>query len=86
MAHQYGQCYSRVSGIHPSELRKYSVGEMREFLGLPHDHILVGPLGEKIKQIGNGVAVPVAKALGESIIKAIQNSEIAPAVMLANAA
>lgn len=76
-----GGCQSsaRLQNIHPAG-RRFSVGEQRVLMGIPEDFVLCGPLEERIRQVGNGVVCPIAKALADRIVEAAERREPALAV------
>jgi site-specific DNA-cytosine methylase len=49
--------------------RKLSVEELSRIMGFPKDYVFVGTKFDRISQIGNAVCPPVAKAIGESILR-----------------
>lgn len=56
---------------HPEENRGLSYRECARIQGFDDDYEFVGPLDEKYKQIGNAVSIPLAKALGLAMLRAI---------------
>uniref|UniRef100_A0A0D9XH79 DNA (cytosine-5-)-methyltransferase n=1 Tax=Leersia perrieri TaxID=77586 RepID=A0A0D9XH79_9ORYZ len=50
--------------LHPSQARVLSVRENARLQGFPDYYKMYGPIKEKYIQVGNAVAVPVARALG----------------------
>jgi DNA (cytosine-5)-methyltransferase 1 len=53
---------------HPSEDRPLSVSEYARIQGFPDDWQFKGPTGSRYRQIGNAVAVPMARALGRHLL------------------
>ncbi|QIY83005.1 DNA cytosine methyltransferase [Chryseobacterium sp. NEB161] len=55
--------------LHPYEQRRISVREALRIQGVPDNYVLPEnlPLSKKFKMIGNGVPVPLAKAVAEAI-------------------
>ena len=49
--------------------RPYTVREFARLQGFPDSHVFTGSENEQMKQIGNAVAVPVARWIGQSIYK-----------------
>ncbi|CAE5963589.1 unnamed protein product [Arabidopsis arenosa] len=58
--------------IHPTQDRVLSIRENARLQGFPDDYKLFGPTKQKYIQVGNAVAVPVAKALGYALGIAFQ--------------
>ncbi|KAL9311236.1 DNA (cytosine-5)-methyltransferase CMT3 [Arabidopsis thaliana] len=58
--------------IHPEQNRVLSIRENARLQGFPDDYKLFGPPKQKYIQVGNAVAVPVAKALGYALGTAFQ--------------
>ncbi|MDR3326951.1 MAG: DNA cytosine methyltransferase [Prevotellaceae bacterium] len=63
--------------LHPYQNRRLSVREALRIQGVEDSYILTTPqlLSKKIKMIGNGVPVPLAKAVAQALIKFISNLE-----------
>nr|XP_043606096.1 DNA (cytosine-5)-methyltransferase CMT3-like [Erigeron canadensis] len=53
--------------LHPVQDRVLTVRENARLQGFPDYYKLVGPIKERYMQVGNAVAVPVARALGYSL-------------------
>ncbi|CAN4110242.1 unnamed protein product [Withania somnifera] len=53
--------------IHPIQDRVLTVRENARLQGFPDYYKLIGPIKERYMQVGNAVAVPVARALGYSL-------------------
>nr|XP_043636001.1 DNA (cytosine-5)-methyltransferase 1-like [Erigeron canadensis] len=53
--------------IHPEQDRVLSIRENARLQGFPDHYKLVGPVKERYVQVGNAVAVPVARALGYAL-------------------
>ncbi|XP_071692935.1 DNA (cytosine-5)-methyltransferase CMT3 [Rutidosis leptorrhynchoides] len=53
--------------LHPVQDRVLSVRENARLQGFPDYYKLIGPIKERYMQVGNAVAVPVARALGYSL-------------------
>ncbi|MCE7066680.1 DNA cytosine methyltransferase [Dyadobacter sp. CY326] len=64
--------------VHPVEHRRISVRESLRIQGLPDSYILEtkGNLTKKFKMIGNGVPVPLARAVADSIIIFLKEIEV----------
>ena len=64
--------------LHPYENRRLSVRETLRIQGVPDTYVLPTemPLTKKFKMIGNGVPVPMAKALAESIMSFLKEKSI----------
>ena len=46
--------------LHPgSELRRFTLGELRAFQAIPRDYIFFGDVHERLRQIGNAVPAPM---------------------------
>ncbi|KAF0929707.1 hypothetical protein E2562_023054 [Oryza meyeriana var. granulata] len=58
--------------LHPNQARVLSVRENARLQGFPDYYKMFGPIKEKYIQVGNAVAVPVARALGYSLGLAYQ--------------
>ncbi|KAF0915338.1 hypothetical protein E2562_035561 [Oryza meyeriana var. granulata] len=53
--------------LHPSQDRVLTIRENARLQGFPDYYRLIGPLKQKYIQVGNAVAVPVARALGYAL-------------------
>uniref|UniRef100_A0A0E0NRX5 DNA (cytosine-5-)-methyltransferase n=1 Tax=Oryza rufipogon TaxID=4529 RepID=A0A0E0NRX5_ORYRU len=53
--------------LHPSQDRVLTIRENARLQGFPDYYRLIGPLKEKYIQVGNAVAIPVARALGYAL-------------------
>ncbi|KZV43016.1 DNA (cytosine-5)-methyltransferase CMT3 [Dorcoceras hygrometricum] len=60
--------------IHPLQDRVLSIRENARLQGFPDYYKLLGPVKERYIQVGNAVAVPVARALGYSLAMAMRGS------------
>jgi DNA (cytosine-5)-methyltransferase 1 len=60
---------------HPDETRPFSVREYARIQSFPDDWEFSGSMGQQYKQIGNAVPVEMAKAIGLSIIHALNEIE-----------
>lgn len=58
--------------LHPTQHRVLTVRENARLQGFPDYYRLFGPIKEKYIQVGNAVAVPVARALGYSLGQALR--------------
>uniref|UniRef100_A0ACD6ACE7 Uncharacterized protein n=1 Tax=Avena sativa TaxID=4498 RepID=A0ACD6ACE7_AVESA len=58
--------------LHPNQARVLTVRENARLQGFPDYYRMDGPIKEKYIQVGNAVAVPVARALGYSLGRAYQ--------------
>jgi len=58
--------------LHPNQPRVLTVRENARLQGFPDYYRMYGPIKEKYIQVGNAVAVPVARALGYSLGRAYQ--------------
>uniref|UniRef100_A0A0D9UW97 DNA (cytosine-5-)-methyltransferase n=1 Tax=Leersia perrieri TaxID=77586 RepID=A0A0D9UW97_9ORYZ len=68
--------------LHPSQDRVLTVRENARLQGFPDYYRLIGPVKQKYIQVGNAVAVPVARALGFSLGLAYQGvSDVDQAVL-----
>lgn len=67
---------ARGSGriIHPFEDRTVSLEECRRQQGVADDFLLVGTVAEQVKQLGNGVAWQVGKAIGMTFGEALRTT------------
>jgi DNA (cytosine-5)-methyltransferase 1 len=66
--------------LHPYKNRRLSVRETLRIQGVPDSYVLPTelPLSKKFKMIGNGVPVPLAKAVAFAIKIFIQNNKVIP--------
>jgi DNA (cytosine-5)-methyltransferase 1 len=62
--------------IHPEETRPFKVREYARIQSFPDEWAFEGSVASKYKQIGNAVPVNLAKAVGSSIIKALDGVSI----------
>jgi DNA (cytosine-5)-methyltransferase 1 len=64
--------------LHPYKQRRLSVRETLRIQGVPDTYELPKdlPLSNKFKMIGNGVPVPLAQAVAESLLKFIRDNKI----------
>ncbi|CAN1236577.1 DNA (cytosine-5)-methyltransferase 1 [Linum grandiflorum] len=60
--------------LHPLQDRVLTVRENARLQGFPDQYKLTGPIKERYAQVGNAVAVPVARALGFSLGKALTHN------------
>ncbi|MCZ7645919.1 MAG: DNA cytosine methyltransferase [Planctomycetota bacterium] len=60
----------RISALHPGELRGFTVGEARALMGVPSRFVLGGNVRNRMKQVGNGVPPPVARAVAKQVLAA----------------
>ncbi|OIS96505.1 PREDICTED: DNA (cytosine-5)-methyltransferase CMT3-like [Nicotiana attenuata] len=60
--------------IHPQQNRVLTIREHARLHGFPDYYKLTGPIKERYIQVGNAVAVPVARALGYSLAMAMKGS------------
>ncbi|XP_048137358.1 DNA (cytosine-5)-methyltransferase CMT3-like isoform X2 [Rhodamnia argentea] len=60
--------------LHPEQDRVLTVRENARLQGFPDYYKLSGPIKERYIQVGNAVAVPVARALGCALAEAFQKS------------
>ncbi|XP_043691598.1 DNA (cytosine-5)-methyltransferase CMT3-like [Telopea speciosissima] len=69
--------------LHPEQDRVLSVRENARLQGFPDFYKLCGPIKERYIQVGNAVAVPVARALGYALGLALQrNTDEQPLLIL----
>ena len=66
--------------LHPYKHRRLSVRETLRIQGVPDAYVLPSelPLTKKFKMIGNGVPVPLAKAVAVAIKKFIYRKKVVP--------
>lgn len=64
--------------LHPTENRRISVREALRIQGVPDEYVLPKDLSmaKKFKMIGNGVPVPLASHLAESILKFLKEQNV----------
>lgn len=60
--------------LHPEQDRVLSIRENARLQGFPDFYRLFGTVKQRYMQVGNAVAVPVGKALGFSLAKAVNNT------------
>jgi DNA (cytosine-5)-methyltransferase 1 len=60
-----------ASVVHPTEKRKFSVGELRRLCAFPDDFILTGTYSQQVERLGRAVMPPVTAALGRAIAEKI---------------
>ncbi|KAJ0020210.1 hypothetical protein Pint_31342 [Pistacia integerrima] len=75
-AEPHNQVMYPIAILHPEQDRVLSVRENARLQGFPDYYKLCGPIKERYIQVGNAVAVPVARALGYGLGLAIQGSAI----------
>jgi DNA (cytosine-5)-methyltransferase 1 len=63
---------------HPTEDRPISIEEYKRIQEFPDNWELAGPIIQQYKQVGNAVPLGMGLALGQLIIKLINNVEIVP--------
>ena len=64
--------------LHPYKHRRLSVREALRIQGVPDTYVLPAelPLSKKFKMIGNGVPVPLAKAVADALKDFIKNKKV----------
>ncbi|GAU22796.1 hypothetical protein TSUD_142360 [Trifolium subterraneum] len=62
--------------LHPEQDRVLSIRENARLQGFPDFYKLCGPVKQRYMQVGNAVAVPVARALGYSLGLAFQGASV----------
>ncbi len=55
--------------LHEGRVRKLTIQECYRIMGFPDTFILINNRSELYKQIGNSIAIPMVKAIGEQIIQ-----------------
>ena len=60
--------------IHPDGRRRLSIYEAMRFQGFPHEFVLEGPLSAQVEQVSNAVPPPLAYALADATIRAMDQS------------
>ncbi|KAG9130762.1 hypothetical protein Leryth_012709 [Lithospermum erythrorhizon] len=58
--------------LHPTQNRVLTIRENARLQGFPDYYKLIGPIKQRYMQVGNAVAVPVARALGYSLALAFK--------------
>jgi DNA (cytosine-5)-methyltransferase 1 len=61
--------------IHPDETRPFTVREYARIQSFPDNWKFCGPTASQYRQIGNAVPVNMAKAIGESIVSALDGEK-----------
>ena len=64
---------NQTERCHPDETRPFTVREYARIQTFPDDWTFCGPMANKYKQIGNAVPVNLAKAVGDAIVKFLDN-------------
>ena len=66
--------------LHPYKHRRLSVRETLRIQGVPDEYVLPTtlPLSKKFKMIGNGVPVPLAKAIADELKRFIKIKKVIP--------
>ncbi|KAL9246969.1 hypothetical protein vseg_020446 [Gypsophila vaccaria] len=67
----YPTCHSQAM-LHPEQDRVLTIRECARLQGFPDSYRLCGTVKQRYRQVGNAVAVPVAKALGYALGMAAQ--------------
>lgn len=62
-----------VDKTHPNGVRPYSMREYARLQGVPDSYQFEGGDNEAIKQIGNGVPVPMAEWIGQQVMRYFNN-------------
>ncbi|WJX25975.1 DNA (cytosine-5-)-methyltransferase [Trifolium repens] len=62
--------------LHPEQDRVLSIRENARLQGFPDFYKLCGPVKQRYMQVGNAVAIPVARALGYSLGLAFQGASV----------
>ena len=57
--------------VHPSEDRKFTLGELRRLFGLPDDYVLTGNLSQGAERVCRMVTPFVVKAIAESVYEQV---------------
>ena len=61
---------------HPDESRPFTTREYARIQSFPDEWTFAGKMNDIYKQIGNAVPVELAKEVGNSIIKALNNENL----------
>ncbi|MCJ1476040.1 hypothetical protein MMC13_004705 [Lambiella insularis] len=71
------KCITTSGGnnIHPSGLRPFTVREFACLQGFPKDHMFIGSMTSRKKQVGNAVPPVFAKALYDEIVKTLRKAD-----------
>lgn len=60
-----------VYNPHKATFRKFCIRELKLIMGFPYHYRFLGAKTTKIRQIGNSVTPPVAKAIGEAVLRGV---------------
>ena len=63
--------FMALYGIIDIKMRMLRIDELKKIMGFPEDYVLIGPLSDQKKFIGNAVEVNMARVLCEAICKEI---------------
>lgn len=62
--------------VHPDGRRRLSIYEAMRLQGFPSEFVLEGPLSAQVEQVSNAVPPPLAKALAQATIRALEDAEM----------
>jgi DNA (cytosine-5)-methyltransferase 1 len=62
-----GQSQSAAGVVHPIEMRKLTIPELKRIMGLPDDFIVTGTFDQQAERIGRMVSPPVMAAISNSV-------------------
>lgn len=63
--------------VHPDGHRRLSIYEAMRLQGFPPEFVLEGPLSAQVEQVSNAVPPPLARALAQATIRALEKADTA---------
>lgn len=55
--------------LHPKKLRRFTIGEYREFQAIPREFWFSGTVSQRMEQVGNAVPPPMASYVVQNVLK-----------------
>lgn len=62
---------STAGVLHPTEKRKFSIGELKRICGFPDDFVLTGTFEQQWERLGRAVPPPMMRAIAETVQREI---------------